>query len=142
MSAASVGRGVVRAILGLILLASGVGKLIDPSGAGSLVGVVMGAESFFASISTFIVITVSVVELVLVGWLAWGKHLSAALLACLGLVGVFTVVVGYLVVSGLSVSTCGCFGAFGLDLSAEWTLMRNLGLLVVILTGLLLNDGS
>lgn len=142
MSAASIGRGAIRVVLGLVLLASGIGKLIDPSDAGSLVGVVMGSDSFFTSISTLIVVVVSLVELVLVAWLAWGKHLSGALLACLALVGVFTVVVGSIVVNGQGVSTCGCFGAFGLGLSAEWTLMRNLGLLAIILTGLLLNDSA
>jgi hypothetical protein len=142
MSASSMGRMAIRAVLGLVLLASGVGKLLDPSDAGSLVSIVMGSDSFFASISTLIVIAVSVVELVLVAWLAWGKHLGAALLACLGLVGVFTFVVGSIVMSGQGVATCGCFGAFGLGLSAEWTLMRNLGLLVIILTGLLLNDSA
>jgi hypothetical protein len=142
MSASLIGRMAIRAVLGLVLLASGVGKLIDPSDAGSLVDVVMGSDSFFASISTLIVVAVSVVELVLVAWLAWGKYLGAALLACLGLVGVFTVVVGSIVMSGQGVATCGCFGAFGLGFSAEWTLMRNLGLLAIILTGLLLNDST
>lgn len=142
MSVSVIGRMAIRAVLGLVLLASGVGKLIDPSDAGSLVGVVMGSDSFLTSISTLIVVAVSVVELVLVAWLAWGKHLGAALLACLALVGVFTVVVGSIVMSGQGVATCGCFGAFGLGLSAEWTLMRNLGLLAIILTGLLLNDST
>jgi len=130
----------IRSVLALVFFVSGVGKLIDPTDAGSLVEVVMGSTSILTDYATPIVIAVSVAELALAIWLVWGRRLSGALLACLAMVGVFTVVIGSLVVGGQSVSTCGCFGAFGLGLSAEATFLRNLGLLAVILTGLLLAD--
>jgi uncharacterized membrane protein YphA (DoxX/SURF4 family) len=136
----SVGRIAVRAILGLVLLLSGVGKLLDPSGAESLVGVVMGADSLFVEYATALVMLVSVTELVLVGWLAWGRRLTLALTACFLLVGIFTFVVGSIVLSDQTVATCGCFGALGLDLSAEGTLIRNLVLLAIALVGILLTD--
>lgn len=132
----------IRGVLALVLSISGVGKLIDPTDAGSLVEVVMGAESILTDVATPIVIAVSLAELALAIWLVWGRRLSGALLACLAMVGVFTVVIGSLVVGGESVSTCGCFGAFGLGLSAEATFLRNLGLLAVILSGLLLADAG
>jgi len=132
----------IRGVLALVLSVSGVGKLIDPTDAGTLVEVVMGAESILTDFATPIVLAVSLAELVLAIWLVWGRGLSGALLACLAMVGVFTVVIGSLVVGGQSVSTCGCFGAFGLGLSAESTFLRNLGLLAVILTGLLLADAG
>ena len=132
----------IRGVLALVLSVSGVGKLIDPTDAGSLVEIVMGSQSILTDVALPLVIAVSLAELALAIWLVWGRGLSGALWACLGMVGGFTVVIGSLVVGGQSVSTCGCFGAFELGLSAEATFLRNLGLLAVILTGLLLSDGG
>ncbi|PEN12841.1 hypothetical protein CRI94_12615 [Longibacter salinarum] len=137
-----IGRIAVRFLLGLVLLLSGIGKLLDPTGAESLVGVVMGADSVFVDYATLIVYLVTLSELVLVGWLAWGRHLMAAFTATFVLVAIFTFVVGSIVMSDQVVATCGCFGALGLDLSAEGTLVRNLVLLAIILTGILLTDAS
>ena len=139
-SMAAVGRAGVRAVLGLILLLSGTGKLLDPSAAESLVEVVMGADAWLTAWSFPLVIAVSLAELVLVAWLAWGRWLTAALAACFLMFTVFTIALGTVVLGGQTVATCGCFGAFGLGLSAEWTIMRNLVLLVVTLVGILLTD--
>jgi len=136
----AVGRLAVRGILGIVLLLSGVGKLIDSSGAEALVGVVMGSDSVLVDYAAPLVLLVSIGELALVGWLAWGRFLTSALATTFLVFAVFTVVVGSIVVGDQTVATCGCFGALGIDLSAEATLIRNLVLLAVTLVGILLTD--
>jgi hypothetical protein len=56
-----------------------------------------------------------------------------------GLVAGFTLGLATLL-GGEGVATCGCFGAFGLGLSLEATLLRNLVVLALILVGFLLAD--
>jgi hypothetical protein len=128
----------VRGLLALLFAVSGVGKLIDGQSAVHLTQTILSGTVGPAG-AHGIVVAVSGGEVVLSGLLIWGRRLRWTLGVSFGLVAGFTVGLATLL-GGEGVTSCGCFGAFGLGLSLEATLLRNLGVLALVLVGFLLAD--
>lgn len=129
----------IRILLALVFLLSGIGKLIDGSDARYLVEL-LATEFYWLIEYTFpIVLSISLVELVLAAFLLWGRKLKWVLWASLVMVLGFSAVLGYFYLQGMSVASCGCFGAFGFSSGLEFTLVRNAVLTILIITGLILH---
>lgn len=128
----------IRYILGILFLLSGIGKLIDSSDARYLVELMATEYYFLIEYTGFIVIGVSVVELVIAIFLLWGRYLRMALTASLVLISFFSLVLGYFYIQGQTVASCGCFGAFGGGGGLGFTLIRNLVLLTLVVGGFVL----
>ncbi len=133
---------VIRYLLGIIFLLSGVGKLIDSSNARYLVELLATKFYWLIEYAEPIVMGTSLLELLLAVLLLWGKQLKSALWGSLALVTAFTITLGYFYLQGMSVENCGCFGALGIGGGLEATLLRNAVLLVLIIGGLILSRGN
>ena len=126
----------IRFILGIIFLVSGIGKLVDGAEAQYLVELMATEFYWLIEYSSAIVIGTSVLELLLAVFLLWDKQLKWALgITLLMLVG-FSSVLFYFYLQGMNVEGCGCFGAFGFSSGLEFTLLRNLVLMVLCCTAL------
>ncbi len=132
----------VRLALGGVLLFSGVGKLLDPSTAQNFVETVareVEVLSVFTALPLLRVVQgFAVLELVIAALLVVGIQARQAFLALLSIVVLFTIALGALYLRGEQVPTCGCFGAFGGEMTLEVALLRNLVLMALILAGLVL----
>jgi hypothetical protein len=128
----------VRGLLALLFAASGVGKFIDAQNAVHLTRTILGGAVGPAE-AQVLVVTVSGAEVVLSGLLVSGWWLQWIFGLSFGLVAGFTLGLATLL-GGEGVATCGCFGAFGLGLSLETTLLRNLVVLALVLVGTLLSE--
>lgn len=126
----------IRILLGLLFLASGIGKLIDASDARYLVELLASEFYWLIEYANPIIIGTSLLELFLAVLLIWGKNIKAALWGSLALVSVFTVTLGYFYLQGMSIENCGCFGALGIGGGLEATLIRN-GVLLLLIVGAL-----
>lgn len=129
----------IRFLLGGIFLLSGIGKLMDGSDALYLVELLATEYYWLIEYGTPIVMTTSIIELTLAGFLFWGKKLNLTLLASALLLLSFSSVLLYFYIQGQSVASCGCFGAFGFGGGLEATLLRNVVLLVLVAAAFLLD---
>lgn len=127
---------VIRCLLGILFLLSGIGKLIDGSDARYLVELLATEFFWLIEYANPIVISTSLLELALAVFLLWGRHLRYALYGSLALVSTFTLVLAYFYLQGMSIASCGCFGALGIGGGLEATLLRNAVLLALIATAL------
>ncbi|NGP78083.1 DoxX family membrane protein [Balneolaceae bacterium YR4-1] len=130
----------IRILLGLIFLASGVGKLIDSSDARYLVELLASEFYWLIEYADPIVIGTSLIELILASLLLWGKKVKLSLWASLLMVSVFTAVLGHFYLQGMSIESCGCFGALGIGGGLTATLIRNAVLLILVSGGLILSS--
>jgi len=99
-----------RIFLGLIILGGAIGKLLDISGFGD----VIGTYDLGLSPGVRIVIAILVIafELVLGIWLLSGKNISAAALAALVMNTGYFLLLTTSLLRGLELNNCGCFGVF------------------------------
>lgn len=124
----------IRIILGLIFLLSGVGKLIDSGYVNYDLVRLLSTEFYWViEYAEAIIVTLSIIELLLAVLLLWGKYLKTALTASLFMLLGFTGVLGYFYLDGMNVASCGCFGALGIGGGLEFTLIRNLVIIFMIL---------
>ena len=130
----------IRIILGLLFLVSGIGKLINSSDAQYLVELLATKFYWLIEYQTLIVTGTSVLELILSFLLLWGKYLRWVLAASLLMLAGFSSVLGYFYLQGMSVESCGCFGAFGFASGLEFTLFRNAFLILLVIVGFILAD--
>ena len=128
----------IRIILGIVFLLSGIGKLINASDARYLVELLATQYYWLIEYSNFIVMTTSIAEVVLAVLLLWGKYLRSALTGVLILLAGFSAVLSYFYLQGMSVESCGCFGAFGFASGIEFTLIRNIVLMLLAVAAFLL----
>lgn len=126
----------IRIILGILLLASGIGKLIDNSNAIYLVELMATKFYWMIEYAQPIVITLSIVEVVIAAFLLANRYIRVALSASLLLFLFFIGVLGFFFLQGINVSSCGCFGAFGLGSGIRGTLSRNIILVTIAIVGL------
>ena len=122
---------VIRLLLGILFLVSGIGKLISGSDARYLVELLATEYFWLIEYATAIVIATSVIELVLAVFLIWNKFLKWALAGTLAMLIGFSSVLSYFYFQGMSVENCGCFGAFGFASGLEFTLIRNAVLILL-----------
>jgi uncharacterized membrane protein YphA (DoxX/SURF4 family) len=129
----------IRIIVGTVFLFSGIGKLID-SGYVNYDIVRLLANTYFWIIeyAAHIIISLSIIELLIAVFLCWGKYLKWTLSAALLILSGFTGILGYFYLQGMDVASCGCFGAFGFGSGLEFTLIRNLILILLIVGAFLL----
>lgn len=128
----------IRVILGLLFLVSGIGKLISASDAKYLVELLATEFYWIIEYSSLIVTSTSIIELILAVFLLWGRYLKSALAGSLALLLAFTTVLSYFYFQGMKIEGCGCFGAFGGGGGLEFTLIRNLVLITLIIISYLL----
>lgn len=124
----------IRIFLGLVFLASGIGKLISGSEAQYLVELLATEFYWLIEYSSLIVTVTSVLELVIALFLLWGRYLKGALCGALLMLAGFSSVLSYFYFQGMSVENCGCFGALGFASGLEFTLLRN-GVLILLIIG-------
>ena len=129
---------VIRIILGIVFLLSGVGKLINASDARYLVELLATRYYWLIEYGNLIVITTSLAEVAIAVLLLWGKYLRSALGGALLLLAGFSTVLSYFYLQGMSVENCGCFGAFGFASGLEFTLIRNMVLILLSISALVL----
>ena len=122
---------VIRYILGILFLVSGIGKLISTR---YLVELLATEFYWLIEYADFIVITTSIIELVLAILLIWNKYLEWALTSSLAMLISFSSVLSYFYFQGMTIENCGCFGAFGFASGLEFTLIRNLILIALTIT--------
>jgi uncharacterized membrane protein YphA (DoxX/SURF4 family) len=132
----------IRIILGIVFLMSGIGKLINASDAQYLVELLATTYYWLIEYSSLIVTGTSIIELVLAIFLLWGRYLKWALAGTLLLLLGFTSVLSYFYFQGMSVENCGCFGAFGFASGLEFTLIRNLVLIALIIGAYLISTSK
>lgn len=134
---------IICIFIGLVFLISGVGKLID-SGYVNYALVRLLSTKFYWLIeyAATIVIALSIVELIIAAFLLFRKKLKWALSAALLLLILFSGVMGYFYWQGMQVQSCGCFGAFGLGGGLVFSLLKNLVLIILIVTAFVLQGGK
>lgn len=130
----------IRLLLGTLFLLSGIGKLINSSDARYLVELMATRFYWLIEYSGPIVLGLSLLELLLGLLLLLNRYLKTTLWASVGLFLFFIGVLGYFYLQGMSVASCGCFGAFGFGSGIEFTLIRNAVLLILAAGGLYLNS--
>ncbi len=129
---------VIRLLLGILFLVSGVGKLISGSEARYLVELLATEYYWLIEYANFIVIITSIIEIILAVLLIWNKLLKWALAGTLAMLGGFSTVLSYFYFQGMSVENCGCFGAFGFASGLEFTLIRNAVLIMLTIIAFIL----
>lgn len=123
---------VTRIILGVVFLASGIGKLINSTDARFLVELMATEIYWLIEYADMIVWAISAVELVVAVLLLWGRYLTVSLTTALLMLIGFTGVLGFFYLQGMNVENCGCFGAFGFATGLELTFLRNFVLMGMI----------
>lgn len=134
------GMYMVRGLLALVFLASGIGKLLDSSAAQSVIEFYF-VTGFIRTYAYEIIKAISVLEVVLGLLLIWGRYVVTTLSASLVLVGAFTGLLMYLYITGVDLSDCGCFGLLEIKSSIEFTILKNLVLSGIIIGGFFLIRG-
>ncbi len=126
----------IRILLGLVFLISGIGKLIDSGYVNYALVRLLSTELYWIiEYAAVIVISISIFELIIAGFLFWGERLKWALSAALVLLLIFNAVMIYFYWQGMNVQSCGCFGAFGIGGGLVFSLLKNLVLIVLVIAG-------
>lgn len=99
----------LRLFIGLVLVATAAGKLIDVSG---FAGVLRAYEAFPEGALLPVAIAVPLAELALALWLFSGARLAGAAATALGMHAVYAVWAAASILRGLKLENCGCFGVF------------------------------
>ena len=99
----------LRLFLGLVLLATAVGKLADVRG---FAGVLRAYEAFPEASLVALAAAIPIAELALALWLFSGRGLEGAALAALVLHVVYAAWAALSLARGLRLENCGCFGVF------------------------------
>jgi hypothetical protein len=102
-------RLVLRLFIGLVLLATAAGKLLDVEGFARVLGTY---EAFPESALPALALAVPLVELGLALWLFSGRGLALAADSALALHAVYAVWAAATLLRGLRIPNCGCFGVF------------------------------
>ena len=112
----------LRIVLGLVLAAAGIAKL-------------MNLEGFEAVLHSYRVlpmghlpaaIAISTAELCVGLWLLLGRHLRLAALSSLALHSTYACFTSYILLRGIPIINCGCFGAYFARPLSWMTVAQNL----------------
>jgi uncharacterized membrane protein YphA (DoxX/SURF4 family) len=137
-SYANIALTTIRIILGLLFLLSGIGKLINGSDARYLVELLATEVYWVIEYASAIVLTTSILELFFAVLLLWNKYIKSALTGILVMLISFSGVLSRFYFQGMTVESCGCFGAFGFSSGLEFTLIRNFVLIILTITAFFL----
>lgn len=132
----AVGRESLRFFIALVLLATGVGKILDVRG---FARVLEGYQAFPDGALLPLAITVPAAELALAIWLLSGANLFKAALASVAMHVTYALWSAVSVARGLKLGNCGCFGVFlarplGWSTVAEDLVLVGLSLMLATLT--------
>lgn len=126
----------LRIFVGLIFLLSGVGKLINSNDAQYLVEL-MGMEIYWIiEFKTFIVYSITILELIIAGLLLSNRYTKAAFIASLLLLVFMTSILMYFQLQDMNVESCGCFGAFDILSGPVATISKNVVLMILSVAGI------
>ena len=100
---------ILRVFIGLVLLATAAGKLMDVRG---FAGVLRTYEAFAEDALLPVAIGVPLAELALALWLFSGRRMAGAAAGALAMQLVYAGWAAASVLSGLKLANCGCFGVF------------------------------
>ena len=101
--------GFLRFAIGVILLASAVGKLLDIPGFARVLG---AYDAFLPGALVPIAVAIPVAELALAFWLFSGRNLAASALTSAAMHALYALWSAVSVLRGLKLPNCGCFGVF------------------------------
>ncbi len=108
---------VLRFILGLVLVAASVAKLLNMPG---FVAVLHSYGIFPQGLHWPAAIAITAVELSIGCWLLWGRQLRKAASCSFGLHVVYACFTGIMLLRGTPIINCGCFGSY-LARPLSWT---------------------
>jgi len=100
---------VLRFVIGLVLLATGAGKLLDLRG---FAGVLRTYEAFPEGALLPLALAIPLVELAIALWLFSGRRLAGAAIAAVAIHAAYAGWSAVSLIRGLKLSNCGCFGVF------------------------------
>lgn len=124
-----------RVLLGVTFSISAIGKFIDKKDSVQFVEQISSQWVFLKNLDSELVFFITVVEITLGLLLLSKKQLFSAYLFSFLFLAFFTLVTGYLFLMDVSISSCGCFGAFGLSGGVQTTLIRNIILMCLTTIG-------
>lgn len=107
----------LRLLIGIILVASALGKALDLPG---FIQVLKTYQAFPDILLWPVALVVTVIEAVLGIWILSGWALATAALFAAGLNGIYALWMTMTLFRGLNLSNCGCFGVF-FPRSLTWT---------------------
>lgn len=102
-------RTLLRLLIGAVLVATGLGKLLDAAGFARVLGTY---RAFPHPLLLPIAVGVPVAELLLGGWLFSGRRPFFAALAALAMHLAYGAWSASALLRGLNLANCGCFGVF------------------------------
>lgn len=123
-------RYLLQYFLGLSLLITAIGKLLDIQG---FAAVVESYQIFLGWITAPMGLALALTELILAVGLLSGRKLKEAALASILLHTIFILWVSLALYRGLELSNCGCFGVFWARPLTFKTLLEDLGMLIASL---------
>lgn len=126
----------IRILLGIVFLASGIGKLIDSEDAKYLVELLSMEIYWLIEYKQLIVGFITGFELFLSILLLSGFLVREALWGSILLLISLTSVLLYFQMQDMDVASCGCFGAFDILSGPVATISKNVVLLVLSIAGL------
>ena len=128
-----------RFVLAGIFFLSSIGKILDSSTAVQLAQLLFSTQGSEAVLRR-LVYGLSVLEAGLGLWLIWGYALRESFRAIGMVLGLFSVLLLYLLIRGAELDTCGCLGTLFSSGTLEDSLLRNLGLLGIVALGIFFLD--
>ncbi|MCI0618802.1 hypothetical protein L0244_37990 [bacterium] len=123
----------LRLILAVLLVISGIGKLLDRHVASQFIVTLTNSNPLVEQRADGLVIGLSIFEIALAGSLLHRSSVRIGLFILSGILVLFSGILVMVLVRGGSLGSCGCFGIFGEELSLEIALLRNLILLIATL---------
>ncbi len=118
-------------MIGFILLATGIGKLLDVPG---FINILETYQLFPIWTLPVIAVAMVLIEIRLAEWFLLGKNLTRTALFSTLLHGAFTFISALTLIRGLQLPNCGCFGVFMARPLTWWTVLEDLVLLGMSLT--------
>lgn len=103
-------RRILRTGLGMLILATGVGKMLDIPGFAQVVGTYqfdLGPDARSA-----VAIAIATIELLIGIWMLSGWHLARSAIAATALNACYFVLMSSSLLRGLELENCGCFGVY------------------------------
>jgi uncharacterized membrane protein YphA (DoxX/SURF4 family) len=120
-----------RIILGLVFIASAVGKLIYIPG---FVKIIETYKLYLPPTLTWtLAIGVSVIELIIGVWILFGKNIKTAVIISIILNSGYFILVTLSLIRGLQIPNCGCFGIFLARPLVWYTPLEDLFLIMISL---------
>ena len=125
-----------RISVGLTFLISGIGKIIDSSGALQLIELISYEIYWLIEYRYEIIALITITELLLAFSLLLGKSLYPAFVISLLFIAGLSSTIVFLWIRGYVIESCGCFGIFDFLNGPVATLAKNIVLLAVLIVGL------